>query len=71
MRNGTWRARSVRPACQECCLTTTQQTSNTPCSFAPEVVQRLVRESRREQGLSERITDPGALARLAVLVKSR
>ena len=39
--------------------------------FDVEVVQRLVRESRREQGLSPTVTDPGAIARLAVLVKNR
>ena len=50
-------------------MTEKKATSN--CGFDFEVVQRLVRESRREQGLSERITDPGVIARLAVLVKNR
>jgi hypothetical protein len=31
----------------------------------PEDVARLVRESRRQQGLPDRITDPGVLARVA------
>ena len=40
-------------------------------AFDPKVVQALVRESRLAQGLEERLTDVGALARLAVLVKNR
>jgi hypothetical protein len=33
-----------------------------------EVVTRLVRDSRKAQGLPERISDPAVLARLATLV---
>lgn len=48
------------------------KTGTTPSgAFDPEVVQALVRESRLAQGLPERITDPGVLARLAVLVNNR
>ena len=40
--------------------------------FDLEVVQRMVRQSRLEQGLSERITDPVVLANLAtMLVQNR
>ena len=37
-------------------------------AFDPETIQRIVRESRREQGLPERISDPSVMAKLAVLV---
>jgi len=39
--------------------------------FDPELIQKLVRESRRGQGLPEQVSDPALIARLAVLVTSR
>ena len=39
-------------------------------AFDPETIQRIVRESRREQGLPERISDPSVIARLATMVES-
>jgi hypothetical protein len=37
-------------------------------ALTPEDVARLVRESRRRQGLPERVCDAGTLARVAALV---
>ena len=39
-------------------------------AFDPETIQRIVRESRREQGLPERISDPSVIARIATMVES-
>jgi hypothetical protein len=36
-----------------------------------EVVRKLVRDSRREQGLPENVTAPSVLAKIAVLVTGR
>ena len=37
-------------------------------TFDRDLILRLVRDSRREQGLSERISDQSVIARLSVLV---
>jgi len=37
----------------------------------PEAILRIVRESRNDQGLPERITEPSVLSRLAILVRGR
>ncbi len=37
-------------------------------TFDTELILQLVRDSRQEQGLSERISEPSVIARLAVLV---
>ena len=39
--------------------------------FDLNVVAEIVARTRHEQGLSRTVTDPGVIARLAVLVKSR
>ena len=39
--------------------------------FDPELVRQIVRDSRRDQGLPAQVSDPGVIARLAVMVSPR